>query len=385
VAELMGLNIFNLPGLESLVGSARAAMKAALPGTNAYIWPNNTYPTAKSFGGMIWSAYQRLDYVGRQTFALFAENQYLDNHGAELGLPRKLATAASGNVIVTVTDVASVSVGAVFVRGDGAIFAATASSSSTGAGAITIPVSGPSGAYANTGAGTPMDIASGVSGAGAAGATAAVDGAGLAGAADVEPDGLPRSRDLATYRGRILFRKANPAQGGAPSDYVTWALGVAGVTRVFVERRWNGPGTVRVFPIFDDLFADAGGIADAGHIATVNAALQLLTPAGCDLTVVAPTAQVIDVFISGLNPNSDAVKASIAAELADAFRRLGAVSGSDTPFPGMDYLATPQTFPALYIEQAVANAAGIVSADVTASDVTIPAGFLPVLGTIHYS
>ena len=381
----MGLDIFNLPGLDAVVAAARAAMSAALPGTNSYVWPNNTYPTAKAFGGMVWSAYQRLDYVGRQTFALFAEGKYLDNHGAELGLPRKLSTAAQGQIVVSAPDALVLSIGSTFVRGDGAGFYATAGATLAGPGNVSVAVVGPSGAGSNTEGGTPMTIASGVSGAGAAGATAAVGSSGLVGGADIEADGPPRTRDLSTYRGRILFRKANPAQGGSPSDYVTWALAVAGVTRVFVERRWAGAGTVRVLPLFDDLFASAGGVPDSAHVALVNAALQPLTPAGCALTVAAPTPQAIAIPIGNLQPNTAATQAAVLAELADAFRRLGNVAGSDFAVPGMDFLATPQTFPALYIEQAVANAAGVISADVAVVDTAIAEGCIPVVGSVTFS
>lgn len=384
----MSLNIFNLPSLSDVAASARAAMRSALPGTNAYLWPNNTYPTAKAFAGAVWSAYQRLDFVGRQTFALFAEGKYLDNHGAELGLARKQATAATGNVVITAGvggGSMTVASNATFVRGDGAIFTNSGGAMFSASGSITVPVVGVSGAASNTEASAPMTIGSGLTGAGAAGATAAVDGNGLAGGADIEPDGLPRSRDLATYRGRILFRKANPAQGGSPSDYVTWALSVPGVTRVFVERRWNGPGTVRIFPLFDDLFPSVNGVPDSAHVSTVDSVIQPLAPAGATVTTAAATPQYIPITITSLNPNTAAVQTAIQAELADAFRRLGAVSGSDSPLPGMPYLATPFVFPALYVEQAVANAAGVISADVSIGDTSIAAGSIPVLGAITFA
>lgn len=381
----MPLNIFNLPGLAAVTASARAAMAAALPGTNSYLWPNNTYPTVKAVGGMQWSAYQRLDFVGQQTFVLFAEGKYLDFHGAELNLPRKQATAATGNIIITATAALSVASGATFTRGDGVVFAATSAETLSGAGTVSVPVVGPAGAASNTEANTPMDISSGVTGSGAAGATAAVDTNGLSSGTDVEPDGLPRTLDTSTYRGRILFRKANPAQGGSPSDYVTWALEVSGVTRVFVERRWNGAGTVRVFPIFDDVFSSAGGVPDAGHVATVNAALQPLAPAGCALTVAAPTPYAINVTVTNLNPNTAAAQTAVEAEIADTIRRLGAVSGSDTAFPSMPYLASPATFYGLWIEQAVANAAGVISADVSFADVLLPEANLTVPGTVTFA
>lgn len=371
----MPLNIFNLPDAPTLAASARAAMRAALPGTNSYLWPNNTYPTAKAFGGMIWSAYQRLDFVGRQTFAQFAEGKYLDWHGQSLGLPRKDKAAATGKILVTTLDAVVIATGATFLRaGDNAVFTAASSVTLVAAGTATVPVVGVAGAASNTEANAPMTIGSGVTGPGAAGATAVVDGSGLASGADVEPDGLPMTRDLSTYRGRILFRKANPAQGGSPSDYVTWALSVPGVTRVFVERRWAGPGTVRVFPLFDDLFPLTGGIPDGAHVSLVDAALQPLTPAGCALTVAAAIGTSVDTYVANLNPNTIDTQNAVSAEIRDAVRRLGRVGGSDAAYPGMPYLAYPTAFPALFLEQAVANAVGVISADVTAIDTTIPTG-----------
>jgi uncharacterized phage protein gp47/JayE len=375
-------DVFGFPSPADCLQAARAAYQAACAGLNAWLWPNTIGPSAKVVGAAQWSVYQRLDFVGRQAFALFAKGKYLDMHGAELSLPRKLAQAATGNVVVTATADVAIAPGAQFQRGDGALFAATAAATLSAAGSVGVAVAGAAGQASNTAAGTPMTIVSGVTGDGAAGATAAVDSNGLFGGADVEPDGAPRTRDLATYRGRILFRKANPPQCGAPSDYVSWAGALAGVTRVFVERTWNGPGTVRVFPLFDALFASAGGVPDAGHVAVVNAALQALAPADAALTVAAPTPTPIAVAVTNLNPNTTSVQTAIRAELADAFQRLGRVSGNNTAIAGMPYLASPFTFMADWIEAAVANAAGVVSADVAASDTAISEGCIPTLGTV---
>jgi uncharacterized phage protein gp47/JayE len=376
--------MFNLPPLAQCVQAARAAYMAAVPGLNAWLWPNNIGPSAKVVGGAQWSVYQRLDFVGRQAFALFAEGKYLDYHGAELNLPRKLAAAATGNIVVTAPADVAIAPGAQFQRGDGALFAATAAASLPGAGSVSVPVVGAAGQASDTAEGSPMTIVAGVTGDGATGALAAVDGNGLAGGADVEPDGAPRTRDLSTYRGRILFRKANPPQGGSAADYVSWASAIAGVTRVFVERTWSGAGTVRVFPLFDVLFASAGGVPDSGHIAIVNAALQALAPGDAALTVAAPTPTPIAVAITNLIPNTVPVQQSVLAELADAFQRLGRVSGNNTAIAGMPYLASPFTFMADWIEAAVANAAGVVSADVSVGDTTIAEGCIPTLGAVTF-
>lgn len=371
------------PSLDDCTQAARKAFLAALPGANAWLSPNNVGPTAKVIGGAQWSIFQRLDYVGRQAFPLFAERSYLDNHGAQFGLARRLAQSATGNIVVTASAFINVAPGAQFARGDGAVFTASAAATLAGAGSVSVAVVGSAGAAGDTAEGSPMTILSGVTGDGAGAATAAVDSNGLVGGADVEPDGAPRSSDLSTFRGRILFRMRNPPQGGAPADYVRWATSVAGVTRVFVERCWPAPGGVRVFPIFDGLFP--GGIADSGTIAQVQAAIAAVAPADAAVTVVAPAAAIVAVTISNLKPSTTATQTAVRAELADAFQRLGRVAGGDSAVPGMPYLATPFSLQALWIEQAVANATGVISADVSVSDVSIPSGSIPILGSVIFA
>lgn len=375
---------FPILDLLSCVQQARSAFQAALPGLNAWLWPNNIGPTAKVLGGEEWNVFNRLDFVGKQAFVLFAEGKYLDAHGAEFNLPRKLAQAASGNIVITATGALAVAAGATFGRGDGMIATTASALSLAGAGTLSVPVVAPAAQASNTAPSTPMTILSGVTGAGAVGATAAVDSGGLSGGTDVEPDGPPKTSSLATYRGRILFRKRNPPQGGAPSDYVQWAVGVPGVTRVYVEKCWPAPGGVRIFPLFDQLFAASGGVADSAHIALVQQALAPDEPAAAAVTIVAPTAQPINVTVSGLYPNTTATQAAVIAELVDTFQRLGAASGGSTANPAMPYLATPQTFMADWIEQAVANAAGVISADVAATDTPIASGSIATLGTVSF-
>lgn len=384
--------MFVIPSLDDCVMAARRAFRAYLPGTDAWLWPNNIGPSAKVIGGSAWEIYGRLDAVQRAKFALTAERIDLDDHGNEVGLARKTAAPASGNIVVMTSDAITFAAGSQFLRADGVAASATIGGTLGGAGTLTIAVVANIAALAgNTQPGAAFTITSGASGPGAATATAAADSAGLSGGLDVEPDGEPYTSDLRTYRGRILFRKRNPIQGGAPADYVTWAGQVPGVTRTYVERLYNGPGSVRVFPIFDDLFASTGGIADSPHIALVADYLAAVQPAAAQVAVAAPTAQAIAVGISGLVPNTSAQQQSVKAELADAFRRLGQVAGNDPATPAikaaLPFLATSFSFSAIWIAQAVANATGDYSAVIASptTDTVISAGNIPVLGTVTFS
>jgi uncharacterized phage protein gp47/JayE len=374
--------MFAIPSLKDLVERARARFEANLPGSDAHIWPNNLNPTAKVIGGMTHEVFGFADYIQRQKFALTADSENLDLHGAELGLARRPAAPARGVVTVTADDAVTIAVGAVFSRSDGIDYLATAGGALTGAGTIDVDVVASTDGQATVAiAGTALEIASGVVTNGTA--AAAVGSAGIVNGVDVEDD--------ETFRARILFRKRNPPMGGSAADYVQWAGEVSGVSfdgnrpTVFVERLWAGPGTVRVFPLMFDLYAD--GIPQAADVTRVSDYLAAVQPAGAVVTVAAPIAKPIAITIDGLSPDRTDVRLAIAAELRDAFRRLGRVAGVDRNIDGMPFLAYPTSFSRSWIWQAVANASGeqrhtIVAPD---ADVALDAGEYPTLGTITFT
>ena len=240
---------FYIPTLPDLAARVRAAFRAELPGSDAFLWPNNVNPTAKVFAGGLSELFGRLDYVNRQARVVTAEGEWLEQHAEQYGLARRPAAPASGKIAITVSDATAATPGGQILRSDGIVYAITAAASISAAGVLTVQVlAATPGKVGLAQPGTSVSIVSGLSGPGAATATAVVGDAGIVGGLDVEADGDFFTRDLSTLRGRVLFRLANPPNGGAPSDYVLWATSVPGVTRVFVERRFAGPGTVRVFP-----------------------------------------------------------------------------------------------------------------------------------------
>lgn len=365
---------FAIPSLRDLVERARLNFRAYLPGTDAWLWPNNIGPSAKVMAGLIHEAFGFADYVARQKFALTADGDSLDMHGAELGMARRSATVSSGDAVFTATTALAVADGAILARSDGLTYRLGSAGSIAGPGSLTLPVvSEESGKATIAVEGTSLSVSSGVTGT----ATVLVGTGGLVGGADREGD--------ESFRERILFRKRNVPQGGSAADYVMWASEIPGVTRVFVERIWAGSGTVRVFPIFDDDYP--GGIAPAGRIMQVSDYLETLRPAGAALTVSAPNATVIDVVISGLTPNTPTVQEAVRAELSAAIRRRGRVAGGDDTFASMPYLASPLSFSRSWLWQAAANATGeqAHTVAVPAADISIPGGSIPVLGSVSFS
>lgn len=342
-----------IPTLAGLLDFARKSLRAWLKGTDAYIWPNNMAVTAKVMAGIGSEITGYAAKIERNIFALTADSDGLVMHGAELNIARRPAAPASGVVTLTVPSAATVDLGAVFTRGDGFRYLAAAATSLAGAGTLSVNViAGADGKAGNAEAGTSLVIASGVSGATAA----QVGTGGIVAGDEVEDDGEPFTADLATFRGRILFRKRNRPHGGAPADYVMWGTEVSGVTRVYVERKWLGAGTVRVFVLMDDRYP--AGIPPEPEIQRVQDYLEMAAPAASSLTVSAPIGKPVDIVIKDLVPNTAAMKLEIEKELAAAFRRLSVVAGNDAGHPGMPYLATAQSFSREWIGNAVSNSQG---------------------------
>lgn len=373
--------MFAIPSLDDLLERARQAFRAYLPGSDAWGWPNNIGPTAKAVAGAVHEVFGFADYIQKQKFALTADRENLDLHGAELGLARKPAAPARGFVRVTASSAVIVHPGAEFRRSDDISYRALVGGSTPGPGTLDVDVVATSdGKNTIAQAGADLAIVAGVTG----DALAQVGIQGIAGGADVEADGEPHTMDLGTFRGRILFRKRNPPHGGAPSDYVLWAGSVAGVTRVFVERLWIGAGTVRVFVLMDDLYAN--GIPPGPEVQRVSDYVQTVAPASAIINVTAPVAKAIDITVTGLKPDTVTVRENVLAELRAGFRRLSRVAGNDTPVVSMPYLATPESFSRSWIWQAVANASGEQRHVITlpAGDTALSGGEIATLGTVTF-
>lgn len=373
--------MFSLPQLSDLVTRVAEAFWALLPGADARVRPNNVEPTGKVFAGAMAELFGRLDYIGQQAFTSTAEGQWLVLRGAEYGMAPNPALLAQGTINVTATDALVIPEGTQFTLTNLQAYTATSAASLQGAGTVPVPVEAlVAGSAANADPGAPATISAGISGPGASGATAAVDADGLTGGDDAED-----TSQGGAFAQRILFRQQNPPAGGSPADYVRWGTAVSGVTRIFVERIWRGAGTVRIFPVFDKLFIAQGGVATPDYIASVASAIAAVQPADAIVTVVAPVAQPIDVVVEELTPNNSVTQNAVIAELENAFLRLGRVSAGDTPVSSMPYLATPFTFYGLWIQGAVNNAAGVLSASVPgAADVVIANGSIPVLGNVSF-
>ena len=125
--------------------------------------------------------------------------------------------------------------------------------------------------------------------------------------------GQDRQTDDA-YRERIIDRLQRRPQGGAFNDYIAWARETAGVTRVWPYA--EGIGYVRVYFTRDN---NTPRIPTAQQLQAVadyiNAADR--KPIGAQVSVLAPTEIMFDVFVTGYIPNPNTTNAQVKAEIAD--------------------------------------------------------------------
>lgn len=356
---------FSFPTLSDLVQRARAAFRTELPGSDAWVWPNNLNVSAKVMAAMTHMNFQWLNYIGKQRWISTADGEFLDRHGVVYGVTRLGASFASGEVDFAGTPGTVVPSG-IFVEGaDRQRYEVTTPATVPAGGTVTLKVGAQTaGKAGNALAGVEMTLTAALEGLESKGVVAT---AGIGGGADEETD--------ESYRARLLHRVQLPPHGGAAHDYVAWAREIAGVTRVYVDPLALGAGTVTVYFLMDDLYAD--GIPQAADVALVQDYINSVRPVTALVTVAAPTAVAVDITITGLDPDTQAVRDAISAELQDLFLRS----------VGVSTVADPFTLYRSKLWEAISQASGEDHHELTvpATDTAFSAGELPVLGTITYS
>lgn len=355
---------FDRPTLNQLIDQTQSDIDGRLPGAAARLRRSVLGVLARVWAGGLHGLYGFLAWIFRQWFPDTAEAENLDRWASIYGLARKPAWKASGTVTITGEDGVAIPTGTILQRPDGARYRTTAAAA-IAAGTASASVTAESGGEAgNATAGLALALASPIAG---VQGTATVAAGGLTQGSDVEGDDRLRER--------VLLEIRAPAYGGRRLDYIRWALrkeehGID-VTRVFVSPHEMGDGTLTIRIMMDDSYPD--GIPAPDDLAAVAAYIDIRRPVTAkEIHVVAPIAAPIAFAVTGLDPDTPAVRLAIETALRDLIRRAGA--------PGGTILLS-------HIREAISLAAGETDHVLVAPAANVEAatGEIPTFGSIEWS
>ena len=368
---------FERPTLTALRNTAiQDITTSGVPGLDGLLRNAVLRVLAWVMSGLAYSVYGYIDWISREAVPFTATDEFLEAWAALIGIYRKDSTPATGSAQFTGTTGLVVPLGSSLTRQDGTPYTTTGEATVDSFGDVLVPIiSAVNGSATDCDAGTPIALDPPIAGINSGGVTVGP----TTGGADQETDD--------SLRTRMLFKYAQPPQGGAASDYIEWTLEVPGVTRAWIEPQGHGPGSVVVYPMLDLVNAAENGFpqgTDGG--ATLETRLtpatgdQLavadhiwpLRPVTALVYVAAPVALNVNVALSALDPATVEIETAITASLKDMFLAVGEVGGSVYPSQLYDAInATPG------VNHFVMTAPAAV--------VTAAAGQLPVMGTLTVS
>lgn len=303
---------FERPTLPQLIDQGATEFESRLPGVLARVRRSLVGVINRVVAAGLAALYQYAEWLNKQAWPDQADAEYLNDHGARWGIPRKEAVAATGSARLSGVDGTVIPLGTVLQRADGVLYTTTAEAVIAAGQAIVSVIASTAGQNGSTGINTALSLAAPIIGV----AAAATAYTAISGGADIEGDDA--------YRARILQRIRQVPSGGSKADYVAWALEVSGVTRAWMYPGEQGAGTVVLRFMRDD---DASPIPDAGEVATVQAYVDAVRPVTAAFTAVAPVAVALNFTIQ-LTPSTAAVKAAVQAELTDLLRREAEPGGT---------------------------------------------------------
>ncbi|MGE8690961.1 MAG: baseplate J/gp47 family protein [Achromobacter sp.] len=294
------------PTLPQLIEQLASEMQSRLPGVLARARRSLAGVLVRVFSGGLDSLYKYLERLIRNAWPDQCDEEELPSHGARWGVTQKLASPATGSLLVAGEAGTPLPAGTVFQRGDGVRFTVDVGVTLSAGGAIVGITAEQAGQLGNTAKDAQFTLASPVDRIN----SVAVASTEISGGADIER--------AEPYRARILERIRRPPHGGSQDDYVGWAKEVPGVTRAWCTPNGMGVGTVAVRFVRDD---DDDPIPDAGEIETVRQHIESVRTVTAELFVLPIVPLPINYVISGLEPDTAEVRAAIIAELKDMHTR----------------------------------------------------------------
>lgn len=376
---------YQRPTLSDLRASVAATINAELPGADALLRFSNLGVLGTMQAGLSHEHYGYLDWIALQTNPFTATGEFLEAWGALKSVYRKGATQASGPVTFLCAATTSTIVpGTPVLRSDGTPYIVTTTaapvaspSGSTQPYQITVTVTanadptGQTGAFGDAASGTQFTLGQTIPGVTSSGISGVITGG-----ADLEEDDDFQSRVLQVYQ--------NTAQGGASSDYVTWALQVEGVTRAWCAPLFNGAGTVGVYFMMDEVESAHQGVPQGTNgVATLE---TRDTPATGDQLAVANwifPLRPVTALVYALAPTLLQVNLTISGVAIG--NRTAVQTALQSLITGLATVAGTIELASLWAAVRIADPSDDLLITLPTADVVAAAGQLPVLGTITWT
>ncbi|MGA5655270.1 baseplate J/gp47 family protein [Rahnella contaminans] len=356
---------FDPKSLPQLIGETQADIESRLPGSYARIQKKTLNAVAFGMGGIASGLQSKIAWYARQIIPDESEPAKLAEWCIAFNVPRKLASAASGLLPVTVTAAVTLAQGTRWQRPDGVTVEISEDTTVSAAGQVNVPVKAlDTGANGNTPANVTFTIVTPQAGVQSNATTQSA----LTGGADIEA--------LSRWRDRLIFRMQYPPAGGTLYDYERWALECAGVTRAWAYKGWMGADvgvsfvmddSDPIIPTTDDVQRVAEYIAGHRDPVTNQWAGQ---PIGPEVTTFAPTPLIQDIA-ARLVPNNATTQAAAQAAINQFF--------TDVQEPGSTLYYSK-------LAAVISDAAGVTDSTLItpAADVTCEAGELLMPGVCSW-
>lgn len=258
------------------------------------------------------SAYVELDFTLDKGLPDTAYGEYLDRVVAALGITRKPAVKATGELTFSGVDTTLIPKGTeAYTEGDNPVYFVTTADGAISNGTVTVPAEAKVGGKDGNVAAGMVTLTTG----NLTGVTGVTNEKPFAGGVDEETD--------EALRERYYDRARRPITSGNANHYRAWAMEVAGIGEAHVYPLWAGNGTVKVVVIDGNKRPPTPEKVEevAQHIETVR-------PIGATVTVVGAKEFKVNVSATltvepgtSIATVTSAVQASLSAYLtAIAFK-----------------------------------------------------------------
>jgi len=363
---------YTIRSLAQLAAEATGAFVQSVQGTATKLWPNVWRIESKVLALIGFEMEQRRAWLVKQLFASTADRVWLIRHGFELGLQPDPANTSMGAATAAASPGTVVPIGLQYARADGVTYSTVSTVTAAGNSVSLSMEADVAAAAGDTPAGTILTLVNPDDAPIGMGTTctvdAASDGTGLSGGSDEET--------TESFRGRVLYRKRNPPQGGSAPDYAEWVqAAVPTVSAVFVDSFQNDTRSVWVqFTVTDQ----PDGIPTDGQVAVAQAYCDdpIRRPVTARAFVSAPIPVPQDIVVAGLYPDTADIRAAVQAEIAAVY--------ADRTRPGKP--SDPFKFSGSWLDEAVSRATGEDShGQVSPGDQTFTSGNMPVFGSIAFT